>query len=541
MSHLLASSRRGTRHLFVPEMPTPNGRLHLGHMSGPYLRADVMKRHLVSRGGQAYVVSGSDVYESHVELKAEQLGTSIESVCAMFHEGIREELDALAVDCDLYVNPLEPALHSQYLARNERTLRGLVERGAVESVQERVLFSRAKERYAAGCWIGGLCPLCGAKSGAYLCEECGTHYKPQDLREARARWTEPGGGEPALQPLMVESLFLKVRSREALWKHMAKMALPPAYVDIVDRYLQAQGDRVRLTNPGAWGMPYQRPDRLVFTYTALFSFSLYCADLLAAREGWERSPFDPRSDFVTVASFGIDNAVPYLVGVLASAIELGTVKPFDHYLTNYFYQLEGKKFSTSRMHLVCASKLVREAGVDADALRYFLARVNPELETRSFSVREFVGVNNDHLCGGLGALTGRAAAALDPDRVGDAPAALTARLDELLRGQDRDLALPGANLARAVSAVDAFAALGHALPADDPGQAYWWLKGLALLAHPFMPGLAGRVWTRLGMAGQPRVDAYAETPAFARAAAPLRAFAPVALEEVEKHVSRQKD
>src|SRR5262245_48387840 len=121
MTHPLEGRVTGGRYLFVPEMPTPNGRLHLGHMSGPYLRPDVLSRHLRMRGAEAYVVSGSDVYESHVELKAAQTGTTVEAVCNQFHDLIRAELDALGVEVDLYVNPLDAPLNPGYLAFNQKT------------------------------------------------------------------------------------------------------------------------------------------------------------------------------------------------------------------------------------------------------------------------------------------------------------------------------------------------------------------------------------------------------------------------------------
>jgi methionyl-tRNA synthetase len=502
------------RYLFVPEMPTPNGRLHLGHMSGPYLRADILARFLRSRGAEAYIVSGSDVYESHVDLKATQDNETIARVCNKYHHLIKGELDALDIQCDLYVNPLDPELAPDYLAMNRRTIDELRACGAAVRLPERILYSPAMKRYVAGCWMSGRCPSCGANSGSYLCEECGTQYDPQDVVDVKV----PAGlGD--VREVTVDSWFLKLRDREALWRQIAKMGIEPDFVRIAERYFEQRGDRVRLTNPGTWGMTYEAPDQVIFTYTALFSFSLFCGELLAKRRGWELNPFARESSCTTVAGFGIDNAIPYLLGVLGSAIELGTVRPFDHYLTNHFYQLENAKFSTSRRHLVCASDLT-EAGASADALRYFLAKVNPEKGKRNFSPASFVETHNQ-TCRELGMRIERALPQVFQGSVGPLPTALANRLEEIYRVQALSLGFPVPNLEQAVATLDAWQLAGAALgvgsaptgaTSDELAtQAYWWLKGFALLAWPFMPRVSSRIWRRLGHVDDPRQLGFTET------------------------------
>lgn len=530
------------RYLFVPEMPTPNGRLHLGHMSGPYLRADILARFLRSRGAEAYVISGSDVYESHVELKAAQTNETIVDVCNKYHHQIKDELDALDIHSEFYVNPLDPEVGPDYVAFNRRTLDDLRARGAAVRASERVLYSPGTKRYIAGCWMSGRCPSCGTKSGSYLCEECGTQYDPQDVLDVAVP-TDLSD----VQEVKVDSWFLMIRKREELWKQIAKMGIESDFVRIVERYFEERGDRVRLTNPGRWGMTYDSPEQVIFTYTALFSFSVFCGELLARRRGWEMNPFAHGSGCTTVAGFGIDNAIPYLVGVLASAIELGTVRPFDHYLTNHFYQLEGRKFSTSRRHLVCARDLV-EAGASVDALRYFLAKVNPEKGKRSFVPAAFIEFQNQH-CQGLGMRIDRALSEGSSGSVGPAPAALASQLEELYRAQVIDLGFPTPNLERAAATLDTWNLVGATLgigssavgaAADQTAtRAYWWLKGFALLAWPFMPGVSLQVWKRLGHAGEPRPVAFTETPKPALHTMPWTPFGIVASDRIEAAISRE--
>jgi methionyl-tRNA synthetase len=493
------------RYVFVPEMPTPNGPLHLGHMSGPYLRSDILARFLRRKGHEAFLVSGSDSYESHVELKAAQTGQSISDVCNGFHRRIKGELDALGIQTDLYVNPLDPEIGPSYLAFNRDVVDQLRAVGAATRATERVLFSAENNGYVAGCWMSGECPSCGAKSGSYLCEACGTQYDPQDVKNVRV----PAGWSDARE-VSVEFWFLDIRTPANLWRQIAKMGIEPDFVRIVERYFDERGHRVRLTNPGNWGMRYGADNQVIFTYTALFSFSVFCGRLLAERKGWDKHPFALDGSCKTVAGFGIDNAIPYLVGVLGSALELGNVRLFDHYLTNHFYQLEGLKFSTSRQHLVCASQLVN-AGVNVDALRYYLAKVNPEKGKRSFSPADFVHCHNDYLHQDLGKRIEGAQleAAGGGGEIGSLPTTIAERLHELLRVQDSQLSFPNPNLECAVGTLDTWSALGAALRVGmthNPGtveatRAYWWLKGFALLAAPFMPSVSERLATLLGNRG----------------------------------------
>jgi methionyl-tRNA synthetase len=484
------------------------------------------------RGNEAYIVSGSDVYESHVERKAVETGTTIENVCNSFHELIQIELSALDIEYDLNVNPLDASLAPGYMARNRRTIDELARLGAVETVSEQILYSSFSNRYVAGCWISGICPACKANTGSYFCEECGTSYKPQDLLEVQSK-----GGEDDLRRVTAESLFLRIANRESLWKQIAKMGVPAKLVAVVDQYLQAQGGLVRLTNPGRWGVPYGATDQVIFTYTALFSYSIFCAELLAHARGWGETPFHPDSDFVTIASFGIDNTIPYLVGVLVSAIELGTVRPFDYYLTNYFYHLEGRKFSTSRTHLICAHDLIENAGVSSDSLRYFLSKTNPETETKDFRVSEFIRTNNEVLCSVVGRQIRESFSALNPEQISEAPPILTQWLSDLVEAQELDLAFPSPNLSRALSAVDTFSLFGRTLE-QTPANAYWWLKGWVLLAYPFMPEMSQRIWDRLGYTGPPHLGAYLERPQFPIPEQVSLGVSEISLRAVEKCVYR---
>lgn len=525
------------RWVFVPEMPTPNGRLHLGHMSGPYLKADILARYLRQRGAEAYIVSGSDSYESHVDLAAAQTGRNKEDVANEFHKKIAGEYEALGIRMDLYLNPLDPEINDEYMAANRHFFEQLKEGATTATLAEKVLYSTKADRHIAGCWLRGKCPSCGATSGSYLCEACGTEYSPQDVLEV---WQDP-----ELEPWELRNVptrFMRLKDVGQFWRHLALSGVPAPFTRIVDAYLRERGDKVRLTNPGGWGIPSGVPGQVLFTYTALYFFSAYCCDVLARRQGWEIAPFRSESTTLTIGSFGIDNAVPYLVSGVALGLELPDHKPFDYLLTNYFYQLEGKKFSTSRKHVVCASDLVR-AGVNTDLLRYYLAKVTPEFGPRSFVVSEFL--ESHHSLQRIWGAELSQALRLAEGAEGPADEAWCAGFDDALLRQERALAFPLPSTEACVEALDEWLRRGESARASDGPErsnaVYWWLAGLSVLALPLMPRLARKLWSHLGLSGEPepmRIGAHAGR---VKATVAWEPFVDVSLSMVEECVSREQE
>src|SRR4051812_14955507 len=95
------------RYLLVPPEPTPNGRLHLGHIAGPFLRTDILRRFLRMRGDHPLTITGSDVYEPYVTFKAALEGRREQEIAAEYHALISEDLRAMDIEVDLFLNPAE--------------------------------------------------------------------------------------------------------------------------------------------------------------------------------------------------------------------------------------------------------------------------------------------------------------------------------------------------------------------------------------------------------------------------------------------------
>ncbi|MEO6188127.1 MAG: class I tRNA ligase family protein, partial [Ginsengibacter sp.] len=390
---------QGTKkYLLVPVMPTPNGGLHLGHLAGPYLKIDVLARAQRRNGSEAAIFFGSDSYESYMNLKSWQTGRKEEDLCNEFHDRMKSDLDALEIKYDAFINPVDPFYKEDFIVFFKKAVDELRRNGLSELVPEKYQYSPDEDCYLAGCWVLGNCPGCGSSTGSYQCEECGTQYRPMDLGDATFR-----KGDYPLKKIDSADLYLGINNKDRLLSHLQSMRIGEEFISIAKKYLDRQGKFVRMTNPGNYGIEVSiqgdSVPHVVFTYTALYIYSLFCGELYKNKFNNEKNPFDKESGITTVASFGIDCSVPYMVAGLVLAIEPGKFRPFDYLLPNHFFTLENSKFSTSRGHAIWGNDLVNHTPVPSDAIRYFLCWKNPENAQSNFNVNEFLQFVNEELAG----------------------------------------------------------------------------------------------------------------------------------------------
>jgi methionyl-tRNA synthetase len=484
----------------MPPPPTPNGRLHLGHIAGPYLRMDMLGRYLRTQGHRVDVVSAIDGFDSYVLWKALQENRSPREVCRDYHGQIQHDFAALDIVVDEFLD-LVQGPHAQRHADNaRRALTCLVEQGLTETVTEKVLYSRATGRYLAGAWLVGRCPQCHAGAAGYFCEACGAHFRPETMVEPQPRM-----GDTALEWREVESLFLRIDDQAALLRGTKAAGAPPRFLEVIRRFLAQEQGRVRLTAPGDWGVAWSADrfgnPRVLFV--AGWEYALTCGDRCAARSGGAH-PMQRDAGTTTLVSFGIDNAVLLLAASAAVMGALSGYKPFDHVLVNDFYNLQGAKFSTSRLHVIWAADIVEATPATSDAVRYFLARESPEQGRANFDLGAFIGFVNEELATNLQSnlhMAGGALATVAGQPVGIAEP-MAGKLTTMLALLDRSFRLDAVSVRSACAMLRAWIEqpgvdLSHAI------DAYGWLKGLACIAAPVMPRLAKDVWHALGHDGTP--------------------------------------
>lgn len=512
-------SLHGRKFFLTPVCLVPNGRAHLGHIAGPLLKMDVLRRHLERAGAEARMVSMSDVHEAHVLIKAFVEGSSPEEVANRFHGQIVQDLAALDICYDDLLNPLDPAWSETYETVNRGFLEGIVRSGnaAVRSEPMPVLADAdgatidgkpwrpgVGDPIVSG-WLKGRCPHCGQSLVGFFCESCGGHFAPSQM-------IDPG---PAYFPgrLRFEerrSLYLDLRGGpSAILDHLHRIRVRSDFVEIAERYLRTNGASIRLTVPSPWGIGVDDPaisaGQVIFSYSALLiGCHLVAGERYRQLAGAEANPFSAGSDVTCVLSFGIDNTVPFLVGAVGCALGQDVYKPVDHFLVNYFYDLDGSKFSTSRGHVIWGGDIVSLGHAEVDLVRAYLCGHNPEFGKENFRAAEFLELHNE-LGGWLNAATAEASRLAAGAESYDDAAMRYLELE--LRTQSAFLDPATFDLNGAFSCVERWLERSRAFTAT-PGAALAWLAGLSLLSYPVLPNMARRVWTLLGLPATPSIDRF---------------------------------
>ena len=520
MNNLNQFSFEGQEFFLTPVCLVPNGRAHLGHIAGPLLKMDVLRRHILRGGGRATMISVSDAHESHVLVRAHQDGVSPEEVANENHQRIAADLAALDIAYDDLLNPLDPEWAERYTEVNRDFLAGIVAAGStvVRTEPMPVLDSeesgahsgslrpRVGEAVVSG-WLKGRCPQCAQPLVGFFCESCGGHFSPAQMIDPATAHFE---GELRFDD--IASLYLDLPGgAERLMGRLREICPRPDFLAIAERYLEVNGASIRLTVPSRWGIAWESdgvsPGQVVFSYSALLiGCHLVAGERYRELTGAAANPFSNGSDVRTVISFGIDNAIPFLVGAVGCALGQEQYKPVDALLVNYFYDLEGSKFSTSRGHVVWGGDIVTLGRAESDLTRAYLCFRNPEFARSAFQAEEFLRFHNEvgaRVGTALDLATERVTAAGEgvlPDR------GVLRRLEEELGHQSAMLHPETFDLRGAWDGVDRWLDNAHALTAT-PESAAAWLVAFACLAAPVMPAVSQRVWETAGQSGGPQVAA----------------------------------
>jgi methionyl-tRNA synthetase len=505
-----ARGGRGSSYLLVPMMPTPNGSLHLGHVAGPYLKMDVLRRALLQEGRHAALITTSDGFETHVLHSAGRLGLSAAEVCARFHEAIRRDFEYMQISFDAFVDPVRQPWAGSFRAVHAAVADTLIARGRAHCVDEPYLVDEDTGEPVLGFRLSGTCPQCSSETVGFVCESCGLQVTTEMLGAPGS--TSSGGG---LSWRTGRTIALHDAPAARLKRQIAATHLPAEFKRAMTEFLADQRNVIRLTTLGDHGVgPYAAWGETFTLYNTYFGHAIACGELYAELFGGA-NPFEAGSDVVTVTSCGLDNATD-LVSSMAFAEAHGAYRGFDYNLGNFYLLLEGSKFSTGSGHAIFVADLAARGSVDVDAMRFYLASISPENGVRDFAIDEFVSFHDAWFARELHGGIDQAVRTASRGRVAPVSDA-SARAVEQALGQRREaLALESFSLARYAGAVRSYASRrDFAGPAD----AYFWLAGLALLAWPLMPASCGRIWRSLGHDGDPREE---ELFTVAPAAAVLR-------------------
>jgi methionyl-tRNA synthetase len=510
---------RDKRFVVLADPPTPNGDLHVGHLSGPYFAADAFTRYQRLRGRTVAFLSNFDSNQPYVQTAGRRLGITPAAVVERFTGSIARSLAACAIEPDLIGSP---DAHQRDFV--DRFFGDLYAAGKLLVKDEEMPYCTNCQRYLFEAYLQGTCPNCGA-TPCYGngCESCALPNNPKDMGDRICRLC----GEPPQELRSYRGIFLPLsRYRRELsdflhnggahyrqpLKDLILPALERPLPDIPLSYVADYGFPVHLPGfPGqVWNVRQEILPALVDTVDKW-------RETRSGGEG-EGAGWDWRnsSDYEVVCFHGWENGFQYVVAfnTLLLISGIGFKLPAAN-ITNEFYLLDGKKFSTTRNHAVWGTDILSR--VSADQLRFYLALTNPEIDQTDFVLEDFRQVTDRCWTAPWNELHGRIAAALaegtGAGAAGAAPlsADLACRLDSLAERLEEaydlrsfSLRRAAALLAEALGTVAEHAATVVGRPGEKAAglsAALTGARALAFFAGPLMPRFATRLREALGPEG----------------------------------------
>lgn len=371
--------------LLVTPPPTPNGPLHLGHLSGPYLAGDVAARAGRAVGRDLVTLCGLDSHQNYVLARSEAMGRPVRETADHFAGLIRSALGHARVDYDIFIDPLADA---DYRAAVAELMTELVTAKAIVVDEVALPVCDTCGRTLHHVRVGGSCPVCRAGAAGGTCEECGSFLTAQNLIGAVSSCCD---APPRLVPARLPVLRLE-DSREQLLEIWSQAVLPPRVRRLIGQYLSDGLPEVLLGYPSDWGIEWRHGDdqlridvwaemALGYLYAVACHVDPRARTLNECLAGW--SQVDRVWHFL-----GIDNAFYYSTLIPALLVAAGL--PTDvlgGLLVNEFYRLDGAKFSTSRDHAIWAHEFLAEA--DPGVVRAYLNWSRPDVHGTDFTESDF--------------------------------------------------------------------------------------------------------------------------------------------------------
>jgi len=368
--------------------PTPNGDLHVGHLSGPYLAADVHARFLRARGEDVAYVSSSDDNQSYVVTTAHRLGTQPKVLASQQAERIRETLAKASIAIDAFTVP-----DQRHVELVQKFFLRLYDDGVLTRKKKSVFWCKGHKHYAFESYLRGHCAQCFSPTAGAICEACGHPNDAGTILDPQCS-IDP---KHELEPREVEVVVLELeRFRAELRDFYADKwrSWRPHPIRLVDELLERPLPDYPITYISDWGIPAPFPDcdgHVLNVWAEMLPGLMRTVEWTEVERG-ERSAdgealWHPESGNRLIQFLGYDNSFFFAVVhlILSLATRDRCILP-TAIMTNEFYQLENFKFSTSKNHAIWARDLLSQRTVDET--RFYLALSNPEFQKTNFAQAE---------------------------------------------------------------------------------------------------------------------------------------------------------
>jgi methionyl-tRNA synthetase len=387
--------RFGDRPVFAfSTPPTPNGGLHIGHLSGPYLGTDAFVRFQRMNGTRVWHLAATDDFQSYVAECARREGRTPPEVAEHYAGEIAEALALMDIHPDQVTHTSQD---ERYPAALRAFFTRLRDSGRVTPQEGPALFDGETGQYLYEPYVGGGCPTCGSSTGGNICEECGEPNFCVDLVDPRPT---NGSATPRTGTITRFTLPLHELRAEVLEHHHVGRA-PARLRELAHRVFRRERLDVALSHPSSWGVrPTETdlPDQVIWVWIELAFGFIYGIERLGRTLGEDWQSSAPQDDWKIVHFLGYDNTFYHsILGPALYKVANPEWTPDVDYNVNEFYLLDGDKFSTSRRHAIWGKDILGPDTVDG--IRYYLALTRPETSRTNFTVEDYERVVEQTLAG----------------------------------------------------------------------------------------------------------------------------------------------
>ena len=412
------------RYTITAALPYTNGPIHIGHLAGVYVPADIFARYQRLKNNEVAFICGSDEHGVAISIKAKKEHTTPQAIIDKYHAIIKQSFADFGISFDNYSRTSLP-IHHQTASD---FFRKLYEQGDfIEEISEQ-LYDEEAHQFLADRFVIGTCPKCGNPE-AYgdQCERCGSSLNATDLIDPKSSIT---GSKPTLKA--TKHWFLPLnRYQEFLEKWILeghKNHWKPNVYGQVKSWLDDELKPRAVTRDLDWGIPVPvegAEGKVLYVWFDAPIGYISSTKEWAEREGKDWRPFWQDKDTELVHFIGKDNIVFHCIIFPAMLKAEGSYILPTNVPANEFLNLEGNKLSTSKNWAVWLHEYLQDFPNQQDVLRYALTANAPETKDNDFTWKDFQARNNNELVAIFGNFINRVAVLTQKYYEGEVPAAGT--------------------------------------------------------------------------------------------------------------------
>ncbi len=402
-TQLYFMSKQFKRTLITSALPYANGPVHIGHLAGVYVPADIYARYLRLKGEETLFVGGSDEHGIPITIRARKEGVTPQDIVDRYHELIKKSFEEFGISFDIYSRTTSD-IHKK--TASDMFLK-IYENDGFQEIESEQYYDEEAGQFLADRYITGTCPHC-SNQRAYgdQCEQCGTSLSPTDLINPKSALS---GSIPVMRT--TKHWYLPLNEHEAwlrewiLTEHKEwKSNVYGQCKSWLDLGLQPRA----VSRDLDWGIPVPLKDAegkvLYVWFDAPIGYISNTKELLP--NDWEKWWKDESTKLVHF--IGKDNIVFHCIVFPAMLKAEGSYILPENVPANEFLNLENDKISTSRNWAVWLHEYLEEFPGKQDVLRYALTANAPETKDNDFTWKDFQARNNNELVAVLGNFINRA-------------------------------------------------------------------------------------------------------------------------------------